>query len=319
MTLHEVAFDLYGLPPEDFTEQRNARAKRARADGDRELGERIRGLRKPRSLAWMLNMLVRRERDDVERLMELGAAMRAAQVGLDGERLRELDVQRRDLTTALTDRARSIGVDAGHEPSDALLAEVANTLRAAMADPAGAAALCSGLLLDGFGASVFEPLDVRTVVAVPDAVSVPEEASDAEPYVPPAPRRAPATKPAKRPSRRPARTAPTKQPATRRADDPARRARQAAEALEQARGDLVAAEDTARRAEHGLAEVTATREALEAERATLQGRLRDLDRELTAAHRAEDRAERERDATVRRRADAARAVRQAQKRAERLG
>ena len=37
MGIEDVADELYGLAPEDFTAARNARAKAARTDGDREL------------------------------------------------------------------------------------------------------------------------------------------------------------------------------------------------------------------------------------------------------------------------------------------
>ena len=71
--------------------------KAARADGDKALAAAIGKLRKPSTSAWAINMFVRSSTDEVEKLLDLGAAFRQAQDELDGAELRELSKQRQAL------------------------------------------------------------------------------------------------------------------------------------------------------------------------------------------------------------------------------
>lgn len=332
MTLDEVATELYGLLPEEFTERRDTLAKEVRAAGDRALAARIGKLRKPRRTGWVLNLLVRRHPGEVDRLMGVGVGLREAQRNGAGEDLRALDQQRRELTGDLARQARAIGAELDRELSDELVAEVENTLRTAMADPAGSAALRSGLLLDGFGASGFEPLDMERVVAVPEAVpdSEPEPPRGLRPVT--APSRSPKQPTTKKQQaakpRRETRTAPsattaakqpakTKRPGTEpRPDDAAARARQQAdEALDTARRTLEQAAESADRASQQLTDAAEARRSIEDERSALQDRLRTLDHDLARAHRAEDRAGRASANAERQRADAQREVDRAERRA----
>lgn len=312
MTLQSEADALYATLPEDFIAARNERAKAARASGDRELAAQIRKLPKPRLAAWVLNMLVRRKPDEVDELVDLGAEIRAAQADADREELRALDAQRRQVTRALTEQARTVAADLDHHVNDPLAAELENSLRTAMADPVGGAALRTGLLVDSFGTTGFEAVDVERVVAVPGAVSVSPEPQRhlrvvREPPKKPAPKKAAAKAPAaKPPVAKKAATATTKQPAPKPQPDPEVGVRRQAHEASQA------ALLTAREAH---ADAQRNREQLESERATLQDRLRTVDRELTAAHRAEDRAEREQQRAERKCATAARAMERAASRA----
>ncbi|MBO0715666.1 MAG: hypothetical protein J2P59_12980, partial [Acidimicrobiales bacterium] len=78
MEVDAVADELYGLLPGEFTPARNARAADARRQGDREAAEAIMGLRRPTTGAWLANLVVRRYRQEVHELLELGEAMRRA-------------------------------------------------------------------------------------------------------------------------------------------------------------------------------------------------------------------------------------------------
>ncbi|UPK73086.1 hypothetical protein MU582_11560 [Nocardioidaceae bacterium SCSIO 66511] len=312
MTLRAEADELYGLPLEEFVASRNARTKEVRASGDRATAAQIAKLRKPRRVAWVLNMFVRRQPEDVDRLVDLGSQIRTAQGDADRDELRSLDRARRDLTAELTRRARSIAGELGHDIDDLLAAEVENTLRTAMADAAGGAALRTGLLLDGFGTTGFEPVDIEKVVAVPDAASIPAESRAAP--APPQGRHLRAVR-----TSEPARE---KKPANRPDPRAAARARaqqdldQARRTLDQARRTLAEADAVREQATSGHTEATNRRESLESERLTLQERLRALDRELAQAHRAEDKAERERDRAERAQAAAQRAVDTAERRSK---
>lgn len=146
MDLDEVADELYALPPEEFIPARKAREDEAKADGDKALAKEITSLPKPSTAAWVCNLLVREARDEIAGLVELGELVREAQEGLAGDQLRALDVQRRQLVTALTRQARKLAYEHGHSVSTAVATQVEETLRAAMADPEAGEALLSGRL-----------------------------------------------------------------------------------------------------------------------------------------------------------------------------
>jgi len=90
----EVADELYALPPGQFTATRNARAREAKAAGDRETATRIATLRKPTVLAWLVNLLVRELPDEIGGFLDLGDALREATATLSGPELRQLSGQR---------------------------------------------------------------------------------------------------------------------------------------------------------------------------------------------------------------------------------
>lgn len=146
MDLDEVADELYALPPEEFIPARRAREDEAKAEGDKSLAKEIGSLLKPSTAAWVCNVLVRHEPDEIAGLVELGTLIREAQASLVGDQLRALDVQRRQLIAALTRQARSLAYQRGHSVSTAVAAQVEETLRAAMADPQAGEALLSGRL-----------------------------------------------------------------------------------------------------------------------------------------------------------------------------
>jgi len=141
-----VADELYGLPPEDFMPARTAYEQQARAEGDRAAAAEIKALGKPSTAAWVANLLVRSHREELENLVELGGLLREAQQNLQGDQLRALDVQRRQLVSALTRQARALANQQGHPVSSAVGQQVEDTLRAAMADPEAGDALLEGRL-----------------------------------------------------------------------------------------------------------------------------------------------------------------------------
>ena len=181
MSIDEVAGELYGLPPEEFTAARNARAKEAASAGDGDLAARVKGLRKPTAGAWLLNQLVRHQADEVRRVIDLGAQLRSAQGAMSAQQLRELNAQRRELTRAVARQAGRIGEEAGRRVTPAVLATVEESLRSAMVDEAAGAALTSGLLTDTFSSNGLEPVDLSQVVALyePGSAATAQMASEA--------------------------------------------------------------------------------------------------------------------------------------------
>ena len=270
MSIEDVARELYGLEPEEFTAARNARAKEAKEAGDRDLAGRVQSLRKPTAGAWLLNQLVRRHGDEVQQVLDLGAQLRAAQGTLGADELRALDRQRRQLTRAVAEQARALGRDAGRRVTDQTTADVEETLRSAMVDAAAGAALSTGLLTDTFSASGLEPVDLSRVVALGAPAADPATAaSDGS-------------------------TAPT---GAAEAPDPARQRRvaKAEQAVVDAGSALSAARERVEQAREQVVGAQRQREQLEADREEVQRRLRDLDAQVASAAEAQDAATREHD------------------------
>ncbi|QKW11210.1 hypothetical protein HUT18_28455 [Streptomyces sp. NA04227] len=149
----EAADALYGLPPDRFTAARDARVRAAREAGDRPLAEAVAGLRRPSLSAWANNMLVREHPEQVRPLLDLGEELRRAHRELDGARLRELADSQRELLGALAQEAREVAARAGHPVSESVGREVADTLRAVLADPEASRAWASGRLTKAPGAT----------------------------------------------------------------------------------------------------------------------------------------------------------------------
>ena len=146
--------ELYGAPPEGFTERRGELATAARDAGDRAAAKAIGALRRPTRAAWVVNRLARADPNAPRKLAELAAALFAAQQAGHGPRLRELSSARGALVDALTDQALR-AADVPIAPAS-LREEVSGTLTAAVADPQVAAEFAAGTLTraaqwSGFG------------------------------------------------------------------------------------------------------------------------------------------------------------------------
>ena len=293
----EVADELYGLPPDEFMPARTAYEQQARADGDRELATEIKALGKPSGAAWVANLLVRHHREEIENLVELGGLLREAQENLAGDQLRDLDVQRRQLVSALTRQARALAHQAGHPVSSGVGQQVEDTLRAAMSDPGAGEALLAGRLTAAMsysGLGTVERPNLRVV-----------------------PRERPAPRPAERGT---SSSEKRREEARRAAEERLRRETdEARRALEQADAD---AEEAARAAEEerrAATELAARHDALvdRVEELTLElSRARD---EATRLGSERSRAERRREAAQRRSTDADRVRDRAQAVLDRLG
>jgi hypothetical protein len=170
--LLSIAEELYALTPAEFTGTRNQWAKQAKADGDKELAARVTELRKPSMSAWVVNMLMRHQGDEMAQVLELGASLRQAQENLDGDALRDLTRQRRQLTTAVTHQGRLLAGELGQKVTQAVADQVESTLHAAMVDEQAAAALRSGMLVAALTATGVGTADVVDAVAVPSALGL---------------------------------------------------------------------------------------------------------------------------------------------------
>ena len=156
------AADLYRLPPEDFTAARDAAAKQAKAAGDKEAAAALKALRKPSVPAHLVNLLATDEAELLEQLLALGPALAQAQAQGQGDALRELGAQRRELVQAVAARAVEL---AGRDVSAAVREEVASTLETALADAASAEAVRSGRLVRALSYAGFGDVDLSDAVA----------------------------------------------------------------------------------------------------------------------------------------------------------
>jgi hypothetical protein len=165
-----AADELYAVLPEEFVARRAALATEAKDAGDKALSADIKKLAKPTTAAWVVNMLVRHEAEQVEQVLELGAALRQAQVSMAGDELRELGRQRRQLTAAVTRQARALAYDLGQKVGDPVATQVEETLHASMVDEDAAKAVRTGMLVKPLAVSGAEALGVAESVAVPGAL-----------------------------------------------------------------------------------------------------------------------------------------------------
>ncbi len=165
---------VYAVPPATFTAERKARSAAARAVGNRDLAARIAALPKPSASAALVNRLVHDADDDLVAVLRLGAALREAQQAGDPVRLRALTAERRHLLDRLAADAADRAEHDGRRPGTAVLEELQQTLQAAMAGGAAAAAVRSGRLVRALTADGLEPADLRGAVAPEGSLPDPE-------------------------------------------------------------------------------------------------------------------------------------------------
>jgi DNA repair exonuclease SbcCD ATPase subunit len=162
-----IADDLYAEPVASFTVARDAVVKGCT---DKALAVRIKGLKKPSLAAWALNLLVRREADQIDQVLELAASLRIAADSLDGDGLRTLTRQRRQLTAALATTAGQLVREYGARLTPAVADQVEGMLTAAMLDPTAAEVVRSGMVVTAFTSTGVSELDPELVCAVPEAL-----------------------------------------------------------------------------------------------------------------------------------------------------
>jgi hypothetical protein len=270
--VEQAADELYALPPDEFTGARDQKAKELRAEGDREAANAVKALRKPTVAAAALNVLARSSAKEVERLLDAGEKLKAAQEELlsggDREAFQRAAANERELVSELTSEA-----PAGLEE------KVAATLHAAALDP-----------------ELGEELRAGRLVREQEAIGGFGEAA-----APGAPDRAPSQKPRRKgePAKRPRASGRSRE----KADGAAKQQAEAAatrERLAAARTDERHARRELDSAERALEHARARADAAEAhaaeaaERAkTTADRLKEAKRAQAAARKAHERAARE--------------------------
>jgi hypothetical protein len=146
-----VPHELYGLPLERFTPERDALVKALRSEGRRDEAARVGKLRKPSVAAWAVNQLVGTQRRGVSALFDAGDALRDAQSKLvagggNPDALRKASERERLATEALVQKARGLLSSEGRELTQATLEKVSETLHAAALDDDARAQVRDGCL-----------------------------------------------------------------------------------------------------------------------------------------------------------------------------
>lgn len=152
--------DLYAGSWEGFVGRRSEMAAAIRSSGDRVAAKAVASLRKPTRGAWLVNLLVHRESAQVAEVFELGEELARAHRNADAAELRRLSSMRTAVIESLTRRAVALGAEQGYSASEAVSQEIAETLQAAMADPALADKVLEGTLVATVRAAGFGPADV---------------------------------------------------------------------------------------------------------------------------------------------------------------
>ncbi len=178
-----AAEPLYAGPPDRFTAARNDAAAEV---ADKDVAAALKKLRKPALAAWALNNLVRRETGQIEEVLALAESLRSAARALDGEELRALNRQRRQLTHALATTARQLAAEHGHRLSDTVVDQVEGMLTAAMLDPVAGEVLRTGRVHTPFTSTGVSELRPAEVVAVHEALTVTAQPLSGPPEHPPA-------------------------------------------------------------------------------------------------------------------------------------
>lgn len=166
-SLAAVAHDLYGLPPAEFTAARNARAARAKSEGEPDLAAAVKALPKPSVAAWVVNLMVRQLPERIGDLVALGEELRSAQDEMDATALRALTTQRRALTSSVAREGARLATELGQNVTASVTEQVQGTLHAAMTDEVAAQAVRTGLLRATIAATGLDDVDLTDALAIP--------------------------------------------------------------------------------------------------------------------------------------------------------
>lgn len=157
--------ELYAADVDDFMAVRKRLAAAAKAEGDADAVAEIGRLRKPSVAAWALNLVARRQPSAVQRLLDLGTTMRAAQSRLDTATLTGLRPERDELLADLVAAAVDVALETGRRLSPAAQQDVRASAIAALADEQAARAVASGQLTRALSYSGFGEVDLAEAVA----------------------------------------------------------------------------------------------------------------------------------------------------------
>lgn len=173
----DLVGELYGLPLEEFVPARNALARELRKDGDKERAAEVAKLKRPSVAAWAVNQLARRNRKELDILLDTGHRLRTGQVeALERGDAAKFEAARRDHERAVRDlvgAARDLLASERSTSSDQMLSSIERTLRYASIDEEERPALASGRLVEEVEATGFDAFAGLALASAPPVPSRP--------------------------------------------------------------------------------------------------------------------------------------------------
>jgi hypothetical protein len=164
VTLDEALDHLYGVDAEAFVPERKRLARELKDAGDGEASAAIAKARKPTVAAWALNQLARRQRRDVDLLLDAGHRLRQAQEGVVGGADRAAFEQAQKTEREALQRLTKLASELLGGASAQALSQISGTLRAAAVSEEGRELLARGRFvtpLESEGFDVFGALPAR--------------------------------------------------------------------------------------------------------------------------------------------------------------
>jgi len=156
LTVEDALDDLYGAPLEDFVAERKRLAKKLDGAEAKDFAK----ARKPNVAAWVLNQLARRERRDVDLLLDAGHRLRQAQAGVlrGAEKAAFEDARRKesDALKRLTKAAERLLRDTRGTVGAGVLGQIDEGLRAAAVTEEGRELLARGRFVEPPQATGFD-------------------------------------------------------------------------------------------------------------------------------------------------------------------
>ena len=144
MNLDEALDQLYGVDPEEFVAERKRLSRELKEAGDAAAAEALAKTRKPTVAAWALNQLARKQRRDVDLLLDAGHRLRQAQEGVvggaDRSAFEQAQKTEREALSRLTQQASELLGGA----SSQTLSQITSTLRTAAVSEEGRELLARG-------------------------------------------------------------------------------------------------------------------------------------------------------------------------------
>jgi hypothetical protein len=151
---------LYAAPLKEFVAVRSELARGLRAEGRKEEADEVAALKKPPVPVWVVNQLARRERRDVDLLLDVGHRLRAAAGESDPSKARQaFDSARqseREALSRLSKAAAGLLEEEQGSASQSMLDRVVSTLRAAAVTEEGRELLARGRLTEELSTTGFD-------------------------------------------------------------------------------------------------------------------------------------------------------------------
>ena len=161
-----IADDLYALPLGDFTPARDAKAKELKGT---DLAAPVKALKKPSLAAWVVNLLVRRDAEQVEQVLASGRRCATPRPGWTATSSAP-DPPATPADGRGHDRARGARRASGGQGHPGRGRPGRGTLTAAMVDARCAEAVRSGLLVAALASTGVDEVDLSAAVATPEAL-----------------------------------------------------------------------------------------------------------------------------------------------------